>query len=281
MQFNFPVSFFGVLFQFLTVLTWLLLEGKILILKLTYFIIWKKLKQVKLEVSVLAFWHTDSESVRPLQDRIDGPLEIFKRNIGKSLRDLEDVLARAVAILLCELDKTQEEANSLRAETNKNIAVVLKASSGMPANIKGVNGNGSKQMGRIGLLCHGSNLHRFGIGSNGLGSTLKNANFKRDNILISTQVHSTQFDLSQFDLSYSTKRVDLILFDLFHSTHFMQSILRNWSKKRWPMQPCDRKHYRRCHGLTRLWREWNEYHLKSRKDARLSLMWLWLTSQKI
>ena len=78
-------------------------------------------------------------------------------------------------------------------------------------------------MGRIGLLCHGSNLHRFGIGSNGLGSTLKNAKFKGDNILISTQVHSTQFDLSQFDLSYSTKRVDLILFDLFHSTHFMQS----------------------------------------------------------
>ena len=140
---------------------------------------------------MLAFCYTDSESVRSLQDRIDGPLEIFKRNIGKSLRDLEDVLARAVAILLCELDKTQEEANSLRAETNKNIAVVLKASSGMPANIKGVNGNGSKQMGRIGLLCHGSNLHRFGIGSNGLGSTLKNANFKRDNILISTQVHST------------------------------------------------------------------------------------------
>ena len=79
-------------------------------------------------------------------------------------------------------------------------------------------------MGRIGLLCHGSNLHRFGIGSNGLGSTLKNAKFKGDNILISTQVHSTQFDLSQFDLSYSTKRVDLILFDLFHSTHFMQSV---------------------------------------------------------
>ena len=48
----------------------------------------------------------------------------------------QDVLARAVAILLCELGKTQEEANSLRAETNKNIAVVLKASSGMPANIK-------------------------------------------------------------------------------------------------------------------------------------------------
>ena len=46
------------------------------------------------------------------------------------------MLARAVAILLCELGKTQEEANSLRAETNKNIAVVLKASSGMPANIK-------------------------------------------------------------------------------------------------------------------------------------------------
>ena len=86
-----------------------------------------------------------------------------------------------------------------------------------------VNGNGSKEMGRIGLLCHGSNLNRFGIGSNGLGSTLKNAKFKGDNILISTQVHSTQFDLSQFDLSYSTKRVDLILFDLFHSTHFMQS----------------------------------------------------------
>ena len=86
-----------------------------------------------------------------------------------------------------------------------------------------VNGNGSKEMGRIGLLCHGSNLHRFGIGSNGLGSTLKNAKFKGDNILISTQVHSTQFDLSQFDLSYSTKRVDLTLFDLFHSTHFMQS----------------------------------------------------------
>ena len=86
-----------------------------------------------------------------------------------------------------------------------------------------VNGNGSKEMGRIGLLCHGSNLHRFGIGSNGIGSTLKNAKFKGDNILISTQVHSTQFDLSQFDLSYSTKRVDLILFDLFHSTHFMQS----------------------------------------------------------
>ena len=78
-----------------------------------------------------------------------------------------------------------------------------------------VNGNGSKEMGRIGLLCHGSNLHRFGIGSNGLGSTLKNAKFKRDNILISTQ----------FDLSYSTKRVDLILFDLFHSFHFMQSIV--------------------------------------------------------
>ena len=86
-----------------------------------------------------------------------------------------------------------------------------------------VNGNGSKEMGRIGLLCHGSNLHRFGIGSNGLGSTLKNAKFKGDNILITTQVDSTQFDLSQFDLSYSTKRVDLILFDLFHSTHFMQS----------------------------------------------------------
>ena len=84
-------------------------------------------------------------------------------------------------------------------------------------------GNGSKEMGRIGLLCHGSNLHRFGIGSNGLGSTLKNTKFKGDNLLISTQVHSTQFDLSQFDLSYSTKRVDLILFDLFHSTHFMQS----------------------------------------------------------
>ena len=48
----------------------------------------------------------------------------------------QDVLARAVAILLCELGKTQEEANSLRAETNKNIAVVLKASSGMPANIE-------------------------------------------------------------------------------------------------------------------------------------------------
>ena len=78
-------------------------------------------------------------------------------------------------------------------------------------------------MGRIGLMCHGSNLHRFGIGSNGLGSTLKNAKFNGDNILISTQIHSTQFDLSQFDLSYSTKRVDLILFDLFHSTHFMQS----------------------------------------------------------
>ena len=88
-----------------------------------------------------------------------------------------------------------------------------------------VNGNGSKEMGRIGLLWHGSNLHRFGIGSNGLGSTLKNAKFKGDNILISTQVHSTKFDLSQFDLSYSTKRVDLILFDLFHSTHFMQSPL--------------------------------------------------------
>ena len=86
-----------------------------------------------------------------------------------------------------------------------------------------VNGNGSKEMGRIGLLCHGSNLHRFGIESNGLGSTLKNAKFKGDNILISTQVHSTQFNLSQFDLSYLTKRVDLILFDLFHSTHFMQS----------------------------------------------------------
>ena len=86
-----------------------------------------------------------------------------------------------------------------------------------------VNGNGSKEMGRIGLLCHGSNPHRFGIGSNGLGSTLKNAKFKGDNILISTQVHSTQFDLSQIDLSYSTERVDLILFDLFHSTHFMQS----------------------------------------------------------
>ena len=86
-----------------------------------------------------------------------------------------------------------------------------------------VNGNGSKEMGRIGLLCHGSNLHRFGIGSNGLGSTLKNAKFKGDNILISTQVQSTQFNLSQFDLSYSTKRVDLIIFDLFHSTHFMQS----------------------------------------------------------
>ena len=42
-------------------------------------------------------------------------------------------------------------------------------------------------------------------------------------LLISTQVHSSQFDLSQFDLSYSIKRVDLILFDLFHSTHFMQS----------------------------------------------------------
>ena len=81
-------------------------------------------------------------------------------------------------------------------------------------------------MGRIGLLCHGSNLHRFGIGSNGLGLTLKNAKFKGDNILISTQVHSTQFDLSQFDLSYSTKRVDLILFDLFHSTHFMQYLVR-------------------------------------------------------
>ena len=90
-----------------------------------------------------------------------------------------------------------------------------------------VNGNGSKEMGRIGLLCHESNLHRFGIGSNGLGSTLKNAKFKGDNILISTQVHSTQFDLSQFDLSYSTKRVDLFLFDLFHSTHFMQSILQH------------------------------------------------------
>ena len=86
-----------------------------------------------------------------------------------------------------------------------------------------MNGNESKELGRIGLLCHGSNLHRFGIGSNGLGSTLKNAKFKGDNILISTQVHSTQFDLSQFDLSYSTKRVDLILFDLFHSTHFIQS----------------------------------------------------------
>ena len=86
-----------------------------------------------------------------------------------------------------------------------------------------VNGNGSKEMGRLGLLCHGSNLHRFGIGSNRLGSTLKNAKFKGDNILISTQVHSTQFDLSQFDLSYSTKKVDLILFDLFHSTQFMQS----------------------------------------------------------
>ena len=89
--------------------------------------------------------------------------------------------------------------------------------------VEWVNGNGSKEMGRIGLLCHGTNLHCFGIGSNGLGSTLKNAKFKEDNILISTQVHSTQFDLSQFDLSYSTKRVDLILFDLFHSTHFMQS----------------------------------------------------------
>ena len=88
---------------------------------------------------------------------------------------------------------------------------------------KWVERNGSKEMGRTGLLCHGSNLHRFGIGSNGLGSTLKNAKFKGDNILISTQVHSTQFDLSQFDLSYSTKRVDLILFDLFPSTHFMQS----------------------------------------------------------
>ena len=63
----------------------------------------------------------------------------------------------------------------------------------------------------------------------GIGSTLKNAKFKGDNILISTQVHSTQFDLSQFDLSYSTKRVDLILFDLFHSTHFMQSLLNNSS----------------------------------------------------
>ena len=72
-----------------------------------------------------------------------------------------------------------------------------------------VNGNGSKEMGRIGLLCHGSNLHRFGIGSNGLGSTLKNAKFKGDNILISTQVHSTSVN--------STKRVDLILFDLFHA----------------------------------------------------------------
>ena len=67
----------------------------------------------------------------------------------------------------------------------------------------GVNGNGSKEMGRIGLLFHGSNLHRFGIGSNGLGSTLKNAKFYGDNILISTQFHSIQFDLSQFDLSYS------------------------------------------------------------------------------
>ena len=83
--------------------------------------------------------------------------------------------------------------------------------------------DGWTEMGRIGLLCHGSNLHRFGIRSNGLGSTLKNAKFKGDNILISTQVHLTQFDLSQVDLSYSTKRVDLILFDLFHSTHFMQS----------------------------------------------------------
>ena len=85
-------------------------------------------------------------------------------------------------------------------------------------------------MGRIGLLCHGSNLHRFGIGSNGLESTLKNAKFKGDNILISTQVHSTQFDLSQFDLSYSTKRVDLILFDLFHSIHFMQSVVNQVSQ---------------------------------------------------
>ena len=85
-------------------------------------------------------------------------------------------------------------------------------------------------MGRIGILCHGSNLHRFGIGSNGLGSTLKNAKFKGDNLLISTQVHSTQFDLSQFDLSYSTKRVDLILFDLFHPTHFMQSSAKTWRR---------------------------------------------------
>ena len=95
-----------------------------------------------------------------------------------------------------------------------------------------MNGNVSKEMGQIGLLCHESNLHRFGIGSNGLGSTLKNAKFKEDNILISTQVHSTQFDLSQFDLSCSTKRVDLILFDLFHLTHFMHSVGGNMSKER-------------------------------------------------
>ena len=35
------------------------------------------------------------------------------------------------------------------------------------------------------------------------------------------------FDLSQFDLSYSTKRVDLILFELFHSTYFIQPISCN------------------------------------------------------
>ena len=102
-------------------------------------------------------------------------------------------------------------------------------------------GNGSKEMGRFGLRCHGSNLHRFGIGSNGLGSTLKNAKFKGDIILISTQVHSTQFDLSQFDLSYSKKRDELILFDLFHSTHFMQ--FEDNNDRRWLYRGISRSIY--------------------------------------
>ena len=79
-----------------------------------------------------------------------------------------------------------------------------------------VNGNGSKEMGRIGLLCHGSNLNRFGIGSNGLGSTLKNAKFKGDNILI-----STQFDLSirpkLFDQKGRPNSFRPISFDPFHA----------------------------------------------------------------
>ena len=78
--------------------------------------------------------------------------------------------------------RTPEEENgeTARKETNKNLTNLKRKQStnkhsilfNSRVNIR-VNGNGSKEMSRIGLLCHGSNLHRFGIGSNALGLTLK------------------------------------------------------------------------------------------------------------